>query len=510
EQVESKSVDVVSNVTSSDVKTVESKVESVDVKNKGVYSTIETKHVKKNIFSPPIIDEWNSDDESEELMKLSTKLFDRVPGLEEAKIVQAKEIVKLKKRVKKLEKRRNSRPAGLRRLKKVGLSKQVESFEEKDSLGAQEDASKQGRSIEDIDLDAEIALVNESQGRMHDADMFGVDDLEVTATSVEDSDAPTTATTADVDDELTLAKTLIEIKAAKPKVISTTITTPKAKGIFFHEQVQAHIPIVFSSKDKGKAKMIEPEKPLKKKDQITLDEEATIDVDRQLAEQIQAQEKEQLSIEERSKLLAELIKSRRKYFAAKRAKEIRNKPPIKAHQKSLMSTPLSSKSPTIVNYKIYKEGKKSYFKIIRADGNSQNYLTFGTMFKNFNREDLEVLRSIVKERFNKTNPVDDMKNLLFQTLKTKFEPHVEDIIWKYQQGAVTVNNWKLFDSCEVYCVTTNNMVYYLLVEKMYPFTNNVLHQLWSDVRLQVDYEVEMSYDLLRLIRRQINEGYKPE
>nr|GEZ82810.1 hypothetical protein [Tanacetum cinerariifolium] len=401
----------------------------------------------------------------------------------EAKIVQAKEIVKLKKRVKKLEKKKKSRPAGLRRLKKVGSSKQVESFEEKDSLGAQEDASKQGRSIEDIDLDAEIALVNESQRRMHDADMFGVDDLEgnevfvdvreqlvekevstadpvttvgevVTATSVEDSDAPTTATTVDVDDELTLEKTLIEIKAPKPKVISTTITTPKAKGIFFHEQVQAHIPIVFSSKDKGKAKMIEPEKPLKKKDQITLDEEvATIDVDRQLAEQIQAKEREQLSIEERSKLLAELIKSRRKYFDAKRAEEIRNKPPIKAHQKKqesakkqklaeqeqakvvdddiaklkrcleivleddddveIEATPLSSKSPTIVNYKIYKEGKKSYFKIIRADGNSQNYLTFGTMFKNFNREDLEVLRSIVKERFKKTNPVDDMKNLLF-------------------------------------------------------------------------------------------------
>nr|GEW25143.1 reverse transcriptase domain-containing protein [Tanacetum cinerariifolium] len=95
---------------------------------------------------------------------------------------------------------------------------------------------------------------------------------------------------------------------------------------------------------------------------------------------------------------------------------------------AIEATPLSFKSPTIVDYKIYKEGKKSYFKIIRADGNSQNYLTFGIMFKNFNREDLEVLRSIIKERFNKTKPVDDMKNLLFQTLKTMFEPHVEDII----------------------------------------------------------------------------------
>nr|GEW33757.1 hypothetical protein [Tanacetum cinerariifolium] len=62
----------------------------------------------------------------------------------------------------------------------------------------------------------------------------------------------------------------------------------------------------------------------------------------------------------------------------------------------------------------------------------------------------------------------------------------------------------------VYCVTTKNMVYYLLVEKMYPFTRNILHQMWNDVRLHVDYEIEMAYDLLRLIRRQINEGYVPE
>nr|GFC70348.1 hypothetical protein [Tanacetum cinerariifolium] len=34
------------------------------------------------------------------------------------------------------------------------------------------------------------------------------------------------------------------------------------------------------------------------------------------------------------------------------------------------STPISSRSPTIIDYKIHKEGKKNYFKIIRADGNS--------------------------------------------------------------------------------------------------------------------------------------------
>ncbi|GJV60770.1 hypothetical protein Tco_1466870 [Tanacetum coccineum] len=37
---------------------------------------------------------------------------------------------------------------------------------------------------------------------------------------------------------------------------------------------------------------------------------------------------------------------------------------------TIEATPLSTKSLTIVDYKIYKEGKKSYFQIIRADGNS--------------------------------------------------------------------------------------------------------------------------------------------
>ncbi|GKA35701.1 hypothetical protein Tco_0722192, partial [Tanacetum coccineum] len=75
---------------------------------------------------------------------------------------------------------------------------------------------------------------------------------------------------------------------------------------------------------------------------------------------------------------------------------------------TIEATPLSTKSPTIVDYKIYKEGNKIYFQIIRADGNSQMYLTFGKMLKNFDREDLEVLRSIVKARFKKTEPVNYM------------------------------------------------------------------------------------------------------
>ncbi|GKE55993.1 hypothetical protein Tco_1495178, partial [Tanacetum coccineum] len=62
EQVESESLDVVSNVTSSDVKTVESKNESVD---KGVFNTVEFNVVRMNNFRAPIIEDWNSNNESE-------------------------------------------------------------------------------------------------------------------------------------------------------------------------------------------------------------------------------------------------------------------------------------------------------------------------------------------------------------------------------------------------------------------------------------------------------------
>nr|GEX49485.1 hypothetical protein [Tanacetum cinerariifolium] len=409
-----------------------------------------------------------------------------------------------------------------------GSSTRVESSEDV-GLGDQEDASKQERMIDDLDANEGVTLVDETQ-RRDDQDMFNtsiLDDEEVVAKKeVSTIDPVPTAgevvTTVGVEvstaainsqismDEITLAKALNDIKTSKPK----------ANGIVMQEP--------------SKAKMIEPEKPLKRKDRIMIDEEvarnlearmqaeleeeerlarqkeeeanialieswdntqAMMDADYELAARLQEEEIGELTIEEKSRLFVELMDKRKKYFARLRAEKIRSKPPTKTQKKESniesfvpMDTklvkgsekaaegsskragaiPLSSKYSTIVDYKICKKRRKSFFKIIRADGNSRNNLTFGQMFKNFNREELEVLWSIVKARFKKTKPVDDMDNLLFQTLKIMFEHHVEDNIWKYQQG---------------------------------------LAKMWNDVRLQFNYEVEMAYDLLRLIRRQISKGY---
>ncbi|GJS56278.1 hypothetical protein Tco_0629640 [Tanacetum coccineum] len=127
--------------------------------------------------------------------------------------------------------------------------------------------------------------------------------------------------------------------------------------------------------EKGKGILIEPVKPMNKKDLIRFDEEtalnlqaefdkeerlarekaekeeeanialieawddiqAKIDADHQLTEKMKEQEQEELSIDEKATLFQQLLEKRRKHFAAKRAKEKRNKPPTKAQQRKIIA-----------------------------------------------------------------------------------------------------------------------------------------------------------------------------
>ncbi|GKD91281.1 putative ribonuclease H-like domain-containing protein, partial [Tanacetum coccineum] len=134
-----------------------------------------------------------------------------VLDLEKAKDAQAKEIADLRKRVQRLEMKKKSRTTGLRKLKKVGMSKRVESSKDQESLGDHEDASKQGRSIEDIDADAEVTLVNETEERQDDDLMFDtgvLDDdkvfVDVTTVAKEEHGIKTgeAVTTAGVEDSV--------------------------------------------------------------------------------------------------------------------------------------------------------------------------------------------------------------------------------------------------------------------------------------------------------------------
>ncbi|GKB36294.1 ribonuclease H-like domain, reverse transcriptase, RNA-dependent DNA polymerase [Tanacetum coccineum] len=228
-----------------------------------------------------------------------------------------------------------------------------------------------------------------------------------------------------------MAQTLAALKSSKTKVkdvvkepsvpvsatttmlstaTTTVVTTPtitaqpqqRAKGIAFREPIESIVTTTVpsqKSKDKGKAIMTEPEVPLKKKDQLRIDEElarkleakeqeavrlerekaekleqanlalikswdnvqAMIEADRLLAERLQAREQGELTDEKKGKLFVELLEKRRKHFAALRAQEQRNIPPTKAQKKSQMSTYLKY----MAGYKQSQLKNKSFAEIQR-------------------------------------------------------------------------------------------------------------------------------------------------
>ncbi|GJW80877.1 putative ribonuclease H-like domain-containing protein [Tanacetum coccineum] len=239
--------------------------------------TTPEEHVSTPSYDPPPSGEDRM--QLAELMSLCTNLQEKVLDLEKAKTAQAKEITSLKKRVKQLEKRRKSRTSGLRRLRK-------------------------GRKIEDLDADAEVTLVNETQEMNDDNLMFDtgrLEEHEIKSEKVVEEPVVSVATTTKsipvsvvevvttasasvvIPDELTLAQTLIEIKTAKPKPEEHVPASTKT-----FSSSQSQLPQV---KDKGKGKMVEPEVPLKKKDQVALDEEMARNLEARLQAELIEEER---------------------------------------------------------------------------------------------------------------------------------------------------------------------------------------------------------------------------
>ncbi|GJQ92560.1 hypothetical protein Tco_0003699 [Tanacetum coccineum] len=123
--------------------------------------------------------------------------------------------------------------------------------------------------------------------------------------------------------------------------------------------------------------------------------------------------------------------------------------------------PLATKPSTIIDWKIHKEGKTSYYQIIRADGSSKMYRVFSQMLKNFDRQDLKDLYKLIKAKYGSTRPVEDLHLILYGDLKTMFDPHVEDQVWKNQDD-YKVLDWKLYDSCGVHSLRMQHVYIHML------------------------------------------------
>ncbi|GJV89800.1 hypothetical protein Tco_1533738 [Tanacetum coccineum] len=418
--------------------------------------------------------------------------------------------IKLIKTVKKLEKTVKTRQA--RRKDKIVVSDDEEDLE---------DPSKQGRKIAEIDEDPDISLVQHDanvQGR-HEHDMeldFEFPTAEVVYTFEKGVSTTEAVSTAGVSVSTASASSAKD----KGKAIMEEAETIQAKTKLQLEQerlgyeealrLQAEI----DEEERQRIARVQEEASslnIEEWDEI----QARVEADEEFAQRLQSKEREMYSEAEKARLLAELINERKRYFAAQRAEERRNKPLTQAQkrtyilkkqkteeslepveeqkdkeeeelsqemiQQMMIIVPeqginveaLQTKYP-IIDWEIYTEGARKYWKIIRVGNHTEVYQFFDDMLKAFDREDLLKLLSLVKEKFTSTEPIEDIEREIWVELKR------------------LVHHVSIEDGIDIY----------MLVETGYPLSRGTL-TLMLVVKLLVEHDSEMSRELHRKIFMQV-------
>nr|GEY32959.1 hypothetical protein [Tanacetum cinerariifolium] len=112
--------------------------------------------------------------------------------------------------------------------------------------------------------------------------------------------------------------------------------------------------------------------------------------------------------------------------------------------------------------------------------------------------ELEIILSLVKEKFNSTDLTYDKEREIRVELKRLFKPDTNDELWKLQKHIYDLT-WRLYDSCGVHHVSIKKGIdIYMLVEKEYPLSMGTL-TLMLVVKLLVDEDNKISRELLRKI-----------
>nr|GEZ09955.1 hypothetical protein [Tanacetum cinerariifolium] len=245
--------------------------------------------------------------------------------------------------------------------------------------------------------------------------------------------------------------------AAAPTLTTAPSAARRRNGVVIRDPEETATPSTIihtksKSKDRGKRFMVHEPKPLKKKTQIEQDEAYARELEAELNKNIDWDEgmtyddvrpifekkfnsnvaflkkiKEQME-EEDSRALKRKSESQ-KDKAAKKQKSDEEVKELRKHLQIVpnddddvytKATPLAVKV-LVVDYEIYTKNNKPYCKIKRADGTHQLYLSFLSMLRNFNIEDLEVLWQLVKERFASSKLKNFSDDFLLTTLVAMFE-----------------------------------------------------------------------------------------
>ncbi|GKB98926.1 hypothetical protein Tco_0985063 [Tanacetum coccineum] len=246
------------------------------------------------------------------------------------------------------------------------------------------------RRINAIDDDEDITLVNDQD----DANMFDVNTLTVDKVLAEQEVAA-----KDVNltvDEVTLAQALAALKSVKPKVKANVVEEPSVpvnaastkvsaatitttaifltlwKGIVITELGTSTTTTISSQpsqekvQDKGKVIMVEEPVKIKKKDQISFDEQEAKRLQAEFDEEERlAREKDEANSSSKragTELEQESIK-KQKVDKDKETAELQRLIEVVPDKEEVAIDviPLATKPPSIVDYKIDKEGKKTYY-----------------------------------------------------------------------------------------------------------------------------------------------------
>ncbi|GJT50332.1 hypothetical protein Tco_0976489 [Tanacetum coccineum] len=162
---------------------------------------------------------------------------------------------------------------------------------------------------------------------------------------------------------------------------------------------------------------------------------------------------------------------------------------------------ISTKFP-IVDWKTYVLTETfMYYQVFRGDGSSKNYKILSEMLEDFDRQDVEELYRLVKERYSTSRP-EGFDLMLWGDLHTLFEPDEDDEIWK-DQHEYKLLSWRLYDFSGIHILLMENgLAIHMLTEKKYPLSQEMLIKMLSR-KLEVDHESSQAFELLRFIRSQV-------
>nr|GEW61049.1 hypothetical protein [Tanacetum cinerariifolium] len=150
----------------------------------------------------------------------------------------------------------------------------------------------------------------------------------------------------------------------------------------------------------------------------------------------------------------------------------------------------------IIDWKVYHEGQRSYWKITRLGGSSASYQFFIDLLKHLDRKDLNQLWRLVKETLRNKPPTSDKEMELWVELSRLYEPDHEDQMWTHTQNFMHAPiEWKLYDTCGVHHVTSKDKEIFMLVEMDYPLRKGLALVMIS-YKLQVENYSHMANDLI--------------